>query len=87
MSTLKVRRTVAELSPLALEVLERLNLVHSQDWPFEQKQAVQEQIMAMLTPDQKQTIEREYLKCAITLQATHPKNGNRATRRLKGRRK
>jgi hypothetical protein len=87
MSTLKVRRAVAELSPLAREVFERLNLIHAQDWPFAQKQAVQEQMMGMLTPDQKAQVERETLRCAINLQAMNSKEGNRATRRLKGRRK
>jgi len=81
MSTLKARQTLAEMSPLTREVLDRMNLLHQQPWPFEQKQAVQEQMMRMLTPEQKAMVEREALKAAIDLQFVDPKQGNRAERR------
>lgn len=81
MSVLQGRKVLAAMSPLTVEVLNRLNLLHQQDWPFEQKQAVQEQMMRQLTPEQKAIVERETLAAAMGLQFSNPAQGNRAARR------
>lgn len=81
MSTLKVRQTLAQMSPLTREVLDRINLIQQQPWTFEQKQGVQERMMAMLTPEQKADIEREALRTAMDMSAMMQANGNRAERR------
>ena len=81
MSTLKGRQALEQMSPLTREVLDRLNLLHQQDWPFEQKADVQSRMMAMLTPEQRAVVEREALRAAIDLQHSNPAQGNRAARR------
>lgn len=81
MSTLQGRKALERLSPITREVMERMNLLHQQDWTFEQKQAVQEQMMRQLTPEQKAIVEREALAAAMALQFSNPAQGNRETRR------
>jgi hypothetical protein len=81
MSTLKAKQAIEAMSPITREYLARTEAIVRQDWPFEQKQAVQAELTAMLTPEQREIVEREALKCAIDLQYSNPKQGNRAARR------
>jgi hypothetical protein len=81
MSVLFAKQQIEQLSPITREVFDRLNLLHQQDWSPEQKQEIQAQMMAMLTPEQRATVERETVRAAINLQFANPKQGNRQVRR------
>lgn len=83
---LNAKRAMSHFSPITREYINRMNLIEKQPMTRDEKITLTARMTQLLTPEQKETIERECMRAAIELQHSNPERGNRAARRAEKRR-